>query len=231
MKNIFFVLFLMVSLSSIIISQSRDNIPTLAGKVAGNYGIDSWSKVTSIEFTFNVNTGQKTVKRKWTWQPALNIIKFTGADQNGKDTIISYNRKKMDHNNPTLTYVDKRFINDSYWLLFPFHLVWDKNVEIKDQGIKELPISHKKGRSLIIRYTNNVGYTPNDVFILFLDNNNMINEWIYRPGGNKEKQRIYTWEDNRKFGGITIATKHNGPDNTRKVWFTGIDIQTKKGTQ
>lgn len=224
MKKLSFVLLLLLFSASYILSQSDSSIPPLAKTVAENYGIDSWANVKSIDFTFNVKNDKVHAVRSWKWQPQKSVVQFSGADQNGKDTVITYNRKDLNSKDSYLTYVDKRFINDSYWLLFPFHLIWDKNVVITDQGTREFPISHKNGRSLQVRYTNNIGYTPNDVFILFLDNHNMIKEWIYRPGGNKEKQRIYTWQDDKNFGGITISTTHNGSDGKTKVWFTNLAI-------
>ncbi len=217
MKKYILVLSLFLLYSTFNFGQSAGK---LAKTIAENYGINSWAQVNSINFTFNVKAKDKEAERKWRWEPKSGIVKYSG-----KDTTISYDRKKLDPKNTFLTGIDSKFINDSYWLLFPFHLVWDSNVDIKDQGLMEFPISHKKGKSIIVRYMNNVGYTPNDVFILFLDKNYMIKEWIYRPGGSSEKERIYTWEGNMKFDGITISTEHFGPDKKTKVWFTGIKVE------
>jgi len=224
MKMSFLILLLFLLYSSFIVPQSNDSIPSLAKAVAENYGIDSWWHIKSIDFTFNVKTEKINAKRSWKWETGTGIIQYSGKGRNGKDTVISYNRNNLNSTDPFITSVDAKFINDSYWLLFPFHLVWDKNVVITDQGTREFPISHKKGKSLKVQYTGNVGYTPNDVFILFMDNNNMIKEWIYRPGGDKTKERIYTWQDNKNFDGITISTEHNGPHNKMKVWFTNIKV-------
>jgi len=206
--------------------QTNKNSSSLSQTIADNYGLKSFSDINTIQFTFNVKMKDVNVKREWKWSPKTGDVEFKGPDEKGKDTTIKYNRNKLDKNNALELYADKRFINDQYWLLFPFHLVWDKNVDIKSEGQKEFPISHKKGTSLIVQYKNDVGYTPNDAFVLFLDKDNMIKEWTYRPGGNKEKERSYTWEGNKKFDGITISTEHNGPANKFKVWFSDIKLET-----
>ncbi len=206
--------------------QSNKDSEVTPKSIAENYGINSFSQISSIKFTFNVKSQKINVKRTWQWEPKTGDVKFTGADENGKDTTISYNRNKLDTSNTLELYADKRFINDEYWLLFPFHLVWDNNVDITSQGKKEFPISHKKGNSFVVQYKNNVGYTPNDVFELYVGNDNMIKEWTYRPGGDKTKERSYTWEGNKKFGGITISTEHNGPGNKFRVWFTDVSVVT-----
>ncbi len=226
MKYIIGIIILIFSFSSTSIPQDSKDTASLTKIIASNYGVNAFSGITSISFTFNVKNEKMNTKRNWRWETKTGLVEYNGPDQNGKDTTISYNRNKMDSNDKFLTFVDKRFINDSYWLLFPFHLIWDDNVSIKDQGMKDCPISHTKARSLIVQYQNNVGYTPNDAFVLFLDKNNMIKEWIYRPGGNEEKGRPSTWEGNKNFNGITISTDHNGPGNKFRVWFTDIIVKS-----
>ena len=223
------ILYLPVILSlffTLSFAQSGNKKNTLPGTVADSYGLKSWPAVTSISFTFNVKAGEINVKRSWKWEPGSGLVEYSGPGENGKDTVISYNRNNLDKKQEFIISVDKKFINDSYWLLFPFHLVWDNNVDIKDEGISDSPITHSKDRTLVVQYINNVGYTPNDEFVLYLNKNNMIKEWIYRPGGSKEKERAYTWEGNKNFNGITISTEHNGPNKKTKVWFTGIEVET-----
>lgn len=192
--------------------------------IAGKYGIESFTNISSISYTFNVRNKDVNAKRQWIWEPKTGKVTYHGPDESGKNVDFTYNRNNMDKNSAMTIFVDKKFINDQYWLLFPFHLVWDKNVEITNAGEKKFPLSNEKGTSLIVEYKNNVGYTPNDVFELFLGKDNMIKEWLYRPGGSKEKSRPYSWEGNKKFDGITISTEHNGSGNSVKVWFTDIKV-------
>lgn len=220
------VLIVLTLISTTAFSQPKNNSISFPNLIADKYGVNSFSQISSIQFSFNVKNQNTILKRTWIWEPKTGKVTFTGADQNGKDTSITYNRDKLNSGNALELYADKRFINDQYWLLFPFHMVWDNNVDITNQGNKEFPISHKKGNSIIVHYKNNVGYTPNDAFVLYLGDDNMIKEWTYRPGGSKEKERSYTWAGNKKYGGITISTEHNGLGNKFKVWFTDISVVT-----
>jgi hypothetical protein len=195
-------------------------------KIAKAYGIDSFSKVKSIDYTFNVNFNGKVFKRSWKWYPETKDITYWGKDSLGKDETLSYNQNKnMDAKTKK---TDAAFINDNYWLLFPFHLVWDNNVEFKYAGIKNYPVGIGKGRCLVVTYSNKVGYTPGDVFELYLDNDNKIHEWIYLHGGSTKNPFPGTWEGNKNFNGITISTLHYGPGKKFKSWFSDIKVEYEK---
>jgi hypothetical protein len=198
----------------------------LNAKVAKAYGVDAFSKVKKIDYTFNVEFGGKKISRKWEWYPKTKEITYWGKDKSGKDVTLTYNRNdKMDAKTKK---IDAAFINDNYWLLFPFHLIWDTNVKFTDEGMKKYPIGKGKGRCLIVQYSNKVGYTPGDQFDLYLDKNNMIHQWVYLHGGSKKNPRPATWEGNKTFGGFTISTLHNGPGKKFKLWFSGIKVVFEK---
>ena len=44
--------------------------------------------------------------------------------------------------------IDQGFINDTYWLLFPMHLVWDQGMEISKDGLRPLPILLPQGHNV-----------------------------------------------------------------------------------
>ena len=195
---------------------------SLSERVADKYGINNFSKIKEISYTFNVKFNNKVFKRSWKWNPKTDEVTFHGKGDNGQEITLTYNRrKKMDKRTKK---IDAGFINDNYWLLFPFHLVWDNHVDIKDAGMKDYPIGKGNGNCLIVKYTGNYGYTPGDIFELYLNKDNSIRDWIYRPGGSKTKKRPATWEGNKNFGGITISTIHNGPNKKFKLWFTDIKV-------
>jgi hypothetical protein len=203
-------------------STSKDS---LAFKIAQAYGVDSFSKVKSIQFTFNVDFGKnRKAKRSWVWDPQTNVVTYDGPGPNGKEIKLTYNRDKLDTANKEEKFVDGRFINDSYWLLFPFHLAWDNNVDITNEGKKKLPIGNGEETMLTVQYKNGVGYTPNDAFDLFVNKNNMITEWIYMHGGSETNKAPFTWQDNKKFGNITISTLHYGADKKGKIWFSNVKV-------
>jgi hypothetical protein len=99
---------------------------SVAEKIANAHGFENWKNVSEISFTFFGN-------RSWTWQPKTNNIKLIT-----KNDTITYNRKHIDS---TITKYDRGFINDKFWLLIPFQLVWDKGTTISEPVEAEAPIS------------------------------------------------------------------------------------------
>jgi len=203
-------------------SESGSGSQQLNKQIADAYGISSFSKIKSITYTFNVEFNGKKFSRKWEWNPKTNDITYWGKDSTNKEITLSYNRNKpMDE---ATKKIDAGFINDNYWLLFPFHLVWDTNVKFTDEGIKKFPFGNEKGRALMVKYSDNVGYTPGDAFELFLGKDNMIKQWIYYHGGKLSSPRPATWEGNKNFDGVIISTLHSTPTNQFKLWFSDVKV-------
>jgi len=206
--------------------QGSSGISSLNQKVADAYGIKAFSKVEKIDYTFNVIFNGKKFSRSWEWYPKTKEITYQGMESNGKETKLSYSENKpMD---AATKKIDAAFINDNYWLLFPFHLVWDNNVKFTDEGIKKYPIGKGEGRALMVSYSDKVGYTPGDAFKLFLDKDNKIHQWIYLHSGSSKNPSPATWEGNKDFEGFTISTLHYGPDKKFKLWFSDIKVEYEK---
>jgi hypothetical protein len=191
--------------------------------VADAYGIQSFGSVDQIRYTFNVKVGERRVKRSWVWEPHANRVTF---DKDGKP--FTYNRNEL-NNNPSeeLKKIDARFINDQYWLLFPLHLVWDDKAKIEDTGGHKLPMGDGNAERLVVTYPPTGGYTPGDVYELFIDNNRRISQWIYRRGGSPKPTRVTTWEDYRAVGPLTICFNHKGSDGDFHLWFSDVAVKLK----
>ena len=89
--------------------------------IARAYGIDSFNELNQLQYTFNVAQHDTLlVARTWLWnRESGDITMITDQDTvNYQQANITEELKKVDH----------RFINDKYWLLFPFQLVWDSNM-------------------------------------------------------------------------------------------------------
>ena len=94
--------------------------------------------------------------------------------------------------------------------------------------MRHYPLNKKKEADcLIVKYPASAGgYTPGDIFELYIGKDNLIHEWIYRAGGKKDG-RILTWEDHKNFNGLNISTVHNVADKTFKLWFSDIKVIDK----
>lgn len=193
--------------------------------VAMSYGFADWDQVEEIRFTFNTQSARGHSARHWTWRPiegrvTLEIegeepITYLQSDLAGED--VSEELSKTDH----------RFINDSYWLLFPFYLVWSEQT-VTDAGESPLPIGEGTGQKLIVQYPDEGGYTPGDAYDLYIDNAGLITHWVFRRGGG-EKGSAMTWESNVDLGPIKVCTDHYSADKSFRLWFDGLGVTTVDG--
>lgn len=186
--------------------------------VALAYGYENWNKVNSIAFTFNVARPDRTYQRSWKWDiPKQEVTSIIEGD-----TAI-YARSDVDS---TLLQADARFINDKYWLLVPFNLVWDRDnftysISEKDTA----PLSQVPLRKLTIVYGDAGGYTPGDAYDFYLTDKYTIKEWAWRKGNDSIAGVRTIWSDPKSFGGLRLSEFHMAVDSTRRIFFTGIDVQ------
>lgn len=211
MKNLFYVLIIVCLVASCkeIKTQKKIPEPTIAEKIAIAHGFEHWNKVNEVAFNFNG-------RRYWTWNPKTNAIVYT------KDSItINYNRHQMDS---TATQIDRAFINDKFWLLIPFQLVWDDGLEISNPVKAEALISKDSLNKITMTYSNTGGYTPGDAYDLFFDDDYLIKEWIFRKGNSKEPSLINTFENYQDFNGIKIALDHKNMEGNWNLKFSDVKI-------
>lgn len=190
---------------------------SVAEKIAKANGIDNWKDVKRLDFTFNVARDTTNTKRSWSWSPKTGVVIliFEG------DTI-SYNQKSVDSLSMD---TDKKFINDKFWLLAPFQLIWDKKTTFSEPTKETAPIGNIPLNKMTLTYSNEVGYTPGDAYDLYYDDNFLIQEWIYRKGNSLEPTVISTWENYQDFHGLKLALVRNNPEGNWKLYFTGINVE------
>jgi len=186
-------------------------------KIADAHGYENWKNVEEIQYTFNVDRDSSHYERSWKWFPQEDKVNMMG----GKDSVY-YSRAKMDS---IAMKADQGFINDKYWLLYPFQLVWDKGFEHQvNKGIKA-PISEKNMTEVVINYNDADGYTPGDTYNVYVDEEFMIREWSYTPAGQTEPKMFTTWEDYKELNGLKIAQTHTNKEGNFKLYFTNIKVE------
>lgn len=190
---------------------------TVLEKIAKAHGYRNWKNIKELTYTFNVNKDSSHFERTWKWQPKKNQVKMIAE----KDTI-EYRRNKMDS---ILQKTDQAFINDKYWLLFPFQLVWDQGFQHSVKEKVKAPISKKPMKEITIAYDNQDGYTPGDTYKIYVNKDFIIKEWSYIPSENKEPKLSTTWEDYKEINGLKIATSHQNKERSFKLYFTNIEVE------
>ena len=194
---------------------------TIAEKIAKAHGYDNWDDVTRVEFTFKVDrNNQSGSGRHWSWEPKSNNVIFTVQE----DSIISYNRHKVDSSRIDL---DRAFINDKFWLLVPFQLVWDDGITISEPITAIAPLSKEELNKITLLYSNEGGYTPGDAYDIYYDNDFMIREWVFRQGNSEKASLTNTFEDYKDFNGIKIATEHKKDNGNWNLRLDDINVITK----
>lgn len=186
-------------------------------KIANAHGFENFDGVEEIKFTFNVKVNDSLrTSRSWHWKTQTEEIRLTEGDISRtytKDDDLTQEEREM----------DQKFINDSYWLLFPFQLAWSEP-EITYEEAVEAPISKEKMEKLIASYPNDGGYTPGDTYEIFYDEDFIVREWIYKSAdGNRESPA--TWEDYENFNGLKIAKSHKSPDGSFELYFSDIEVK------
>ncbi len=188
---------------------------TEAEKIAYANGIENWDKVTQLDFTFNVDRGGNTVaKRSWSWKPKQNEVTMTAAS----DTV-TYNRASVDS---TSMAADQGFINDKYWLLAPYQILWDEGTTVTVNDSVMSPLSRKRSHKLTLLYGDEGGYTPGDAYDFYYGDDYRITEWVFRKANASEPSMITTFEGYEDINGLQIATDHKSEDGSFRLYFTDV---------
>lgn len=187
--------------------------------LATKYGVENFSAIDTINFTFNVRPSQEadTISRNWIWIPKKQQVSLK---LNGQ--WVSYNRDTIQ--SEQFKGIDGAFINDQYWLIYPFRTLWDSGTEISvEKGI--MPFSKDSVSTMKVVYTDSAGYTPKDTYKLFMDSDGMIAAWEYYPGSADQPALVTSWEGLETYKGIKIPTKFLNKENGFAIFFSNIEIK------
>ena len=191
---------------------------TVPEKIAYAHGLKEWKNVEELKFTFNVDRDTTHFERDWIW----NIKKNEVTGSSGGD-LVTYNRSEIDS---TIAKVDASFINDKYWFLAPFNLVWDKgsfSYEVTEAA--EAPIAKTPMQKLTIVYTGEGGYTPGDAYDFYFGDDYVIKEWVFRKGNQAEASLATTWEEYSDLNGLVMSKTHKNAEGNFKLYFTNIQVK------
>jgi len=189
-------------------------------------GLDRWERIEAIRFTFSVRKGDIHVSRSWRWEPKTHRVWFEGKGPDGKPLKISYNRTRLAEASPAARAVDPNFINDTFWLLAPLHLGWAKDVTIEDFGSHSLPIGDGAERRIIVTYASHAGgYTPGDVYELYVDDRWRIVQWVYRHGGRTKPSLVCKWDAYRPVGPLRLSLARTGVDKSFHLIFSDVAVR------
>jgi hypothetical protein len=221
---------LLIGVLSLPLPVSAQQRPPIADEIAKAYGFDSWSKVDAVRYTFTLDAGPKfKLHRTWTWEPKTDQITYEGPGKDGKPLKITYKRSDLANQDAFVKeMVDPAFFNDQYWLVFPFHMIWDTAATITDGGKKKLPIGKGSARNVVVQYPSGGGYLPGDTWSLFVGPDNRIQQLAFKHGGTAKPGVVTaTWEKYKKAGPILFSTFHRGKADAQPFTLTLSKIAVK----
>ncbi len=210
-------------------SGAQERAPIL-DQVAKTFGVDSWDKVEAVRYTWNVEiTGLFKAAHKWEWEPKTGKVSFEGVGKDGKPVNVTYDSSQLSSQSDQVkNEIEPSFVNDNYWVFFPFHAYWDKSASAIDQGKFNLPQGPGAAELLPVKYPADGGYTPGDTWDLYVGKDNHVEYFVYHRGGAKPPSRVLaTWTGYKKAGPILFATEHKGMADGKPlhVFFTDVAVK------
>jgi len=202
--------------------------PAIADQIARTYGLDSWPQVDAIRYTFTLNLGAQKLHRSWVWEPKADRITYEGPDKASKPVEITYVRSQLASQSAFVKeVVDPGFFNDQYWLLFPFHLVWDTGATVEDAGIQKLPLGKGSARKVVVKYPSTGGYLPGDTWALYVGTDGRIRELEFHGGPAKTSVFLVTWTDYKQAGPLLISLEKRGTANGKPShnFFSNVAVK------
>jgi hypothetical protein len=209
---------------------SAQQRPAIADQIAKTYGLDSWGQVEAIRYTFSLDAGPALkISRSWVWEPKTDRITYDGKDKAGKPVKVTYLRSELAKQDAFVKeQVDPGFQNDQYWLVFPFHLVWDSGATIEDAGMQKLPVGKGSARKVVVKYPSGGGYTPGDTWELYVGKDGRIQFLVFHHGGTAKPSLVTaTWADYKKAGPLLFSLDHRGKADGKplRLFFSNVAVK------
>jgi hypothetical protein len=207
------------------------NRPPILEQIAKTYGIDSWDQIQAIRYTWNGEIpGVFKLAHAWEWEPKTGKISYEGKDKEGKPVKVTYISSELSSQSDTVkNEVEPAFVNDNYWLVFPFHAYWDTSATVTDKGMQKLPIGNGSAELVSVKYPAEAGgYTPGDTWDLYVSKDKRVQQFVYHRGGpNKPSLVTATWSGYKKAGPLLFSTEHRGTADGKLLHIFLSDVSVK----
>lgn len=211
-------------------SWTQERAPII-DKIAKTYGIDSWDQVQAIRYTWDGEIpGLFKLSHSWEWEPKTGKISFEGTDKDGKPVKVTYDSSQLSSQSDVVkNQVEPSFVNDNYWLLFPFHAYWDKSAAVTDEGMKKMPIGTGTARLVSVKYPAAAGgYTPGDTWDLYVGPDDRVKAMVYHRGGDKKPSLVIaSWTGYKKAGPLLFSTEHHGTADGKPLHISHSNVAVK----
>jgi len=211
-------------------SRAQQRAPIL-DQIVKAYGLDSYGQIEAIRYTWNGEIpGLFKLAHAWEWEPKTGKITYEGKDKEGKPVKVTYDSSQLSSQpDQVKNEVEPAFVNDNYWLLFPFHAYWDKSATVTDQGTQKLPMGAGSATLVSVKYPAEAGgYTPGDTWDLYVGKDYRVQAMVYHRGGDKKPSLVTaTWTGYKKAGPLLVSTEHRGTADGKPlhIFITNVAVR------
>jgi hypothetical protein len=207
------------------------NRPPILEQIAKTYGLDSYSQIEAIRYTWNGEvTGLFKASHMWEWEPKTGKVSFESTDKDGKPVKVTYMRSELSSQPDNVkNAVEPAFVNDNYWLLFPFHAYWDTSATVTDEGMKKLPTGAGSAEQVVVKYGAELGgYTPGDTWELYVGKDHRVEYLVFHHGGDKKPSVVKaSWVGYKKAGPLLVSTEHRGSADGKPLHISITNVAVK----
>jgi len=209
-------------------TSGAQQLPPVAEQMARTFGLDSFDKVEAIRYTFAIPG--LVPPRTWEWHPKTDTVTYEGKDKAGNPMKVTYKRSELDSQSDVAKNLDPDFVNDQYWLVLPFHVVWD-GASVTDEGTHETPLGKTPAQRIVVKYAAS-GYSPGDTWDLYVGPDKRVVEMTYHravPAPHLPNLVNAKWEGYKKAGPLLFSTEHHGTadGNPFELTFTDVAVKLK----
>ena len=210
------------------VSRAEPNLP-IVEKLAKTYGLGAFGRIEAIRYTFNAQFPGISLSRSWTWEPKTDQVTYEAKDKTGKPIKVTYLRSQLASQPADVQNdIDPGFVNDQYWLLLPFHAVWDTSATVEDAGMQPLPLGKGSAEKVVVKYPADGGYSQGDTWDLYVGTGGRIEVMVYHRGGPKKPSVVVAaWTDHKKAGPLLVSLDHRGTadDKPLRVFFSNVAVR------
>ena len=225
---------LMLSLGMLLLAGTSraQTRPPIVEKLAKTYGLDSYGQVDAIRYTFNLDLPALNVKlsRTWEWEPKTEKVAYESKDKDGKPVKVNYVRSQINSAPANVKdEIEPAFVNDNYWVIFPFHVYWDTSANVQEKDNQKLPLGKGAAKLVSVKYPAEAGgYTPGDTWDLYVGSDGRIQQFIYHRGGPQKPSNVTTtWAGYKMAGPLLFSTDHRGTADGKpaRIFFTNVAVK------
>jgi hypothetical protein len=206
--------------------------PPIVENLAKTYGLGSFGQIEAIRYTFNLDLAALNVKlsRSWEWEPKTGRVTYEGRDKEGKTVKVTYLRSELSSQPDSVkNQIDPDFINDNYWLVFPFHVYWDTSAAVTEEGAHKLPTGRGSAELVSVKYPAQLGgYTPGDTWELYVGKDDRVEYLVFHHGGKAKPSVVKaTWGGYKKAGPLLVSTEHRGTADGKPLhlFFSNVSVK------